>query len=121
MDPKYCKNPPCGACPDWPATCPTCHYAKEITPERYEKEMALLAAEAESLGADAITISLTRDERGQPVLIVDIPHTKECAACGMDDSMESDLTLCPICHCCLHWEDEFGAGKCCACPKTEEA
>jgi hypothetical protein len=50
-------------------------------------------------------------------LLVDIPHTKECAACGMVDSMESDLEICPTCHKCLHWEDEFGPGRCCTCPR----
>jgi hypothetical protein len=48
-------------------------------------------------------------------LIVNMPHTKECAACGMDDSMEHDIEICPTCHKCLRWEDEFGAGTCCTC------
>lgn len=49
-------------------------------------------------------------------LIYDDPsNTQECAACGMDASMEHDLELCTGCHKCLHWEDEFGPGACCTC------
>lgn len=49
-------------------------------------------------------------------LIYDDPsNVEECANGGMDSTMQSDLTLCPICHKCLRWEDEFGAGTCCTC------
>lgn len=71
-----------------------------------------LDGQADSLGI------MSQDASGRTVLIVNMPHTKECAACGMDDSMEGDLELCSTCGGCVWWEDEFGAGSCCTCPKT---
>lgn len=111
-----CERPPCEKCPDWPMYCMTRHYSKAMTEDQWAEELALLAAERE----DEIGGQIAPDSRGHAVLIVNIPHSKECAACGMDDSMQPNLVLCETCHKCVYWEDEFGKGWCCTCPKSGE-
>lgn len=49
-------------------------------------------------------------------LVYDTPSAiEECAYCGMDATMQADLELCPVCHCCVHWEIQGMAGSCCTC------
>lgn len=61
-------------------------------------------------------IGIEHDSEGQAIIIAG-EVLEECALCDMDASMQSDLELCHKCGRCLHWEDEFGAGRCCRCEK----